>query len=203
MKQEAISHPRVFDEQAWAEGYYDRNKGNIRRVGKRFADLLKKSGFTGGRILDVGCGFAAMDIEIARAFPDVEITGIDLGEPLLAIGRTLVSEAGLKNKITLMKDDAHQLSFGDDSFNLVINAFLLHIVEYPVIMLNEIERVARPEARIMITDLRRGFLANFIPKFRKAHTLEEALEVIGRSCLREGKPAAGPFWWDYMSGLSY
>jgi hypothetical protein len=61
MKQIGLFHPRVFDDQEWAEGYYKRNRKNIERVGKRLAGLLKTIGFTGGTILDVGCGLDIPD----------------------------------------------------------------------------------------------------------------------------------------------
>jgi len=196
-----LFHPRVFDSREWAEGYYKRNKWNITRVGKDFASLLKKSRFTGGKILDVGCGFAAVPIEIARVFPGVEITGIDLGLPLLDLGRRLVEEAGLSDQITLLEGNAHDLSYERDSFDVVINTFMLHIVDDPVTMLNEIERVAQPVARILIRDLRRGLLAYVMKKFRTSCTIEEALEIIEKSDIREGSVSRGPFWWDFMAGM--
>ena len=41
----------------------------------------------------------------------------------------------------------------------------------------------------------------FIKKFRTSYTLDEAVEVIARSGIREGKASTGIFWWDYMAGL--
>jgi ubiquinone/menaquinone biosynthesis C-methylase UbiE len=201
MKQAALFHPRIFDEQQWAEGYYKRNAKNIQRVGKRFAGLLKKSEFKGRSVLDAGCGFAAVPIEIAREFPEVDITGIDLGEPLLDLGRSLVDKAGFSNRIELLKGDVQHIDFDTDSFDLVINTFLLHIVKKPLDMLNEIERVARPDGKIMITDLRRGWLAWLIPKFRTSLTAPEAMNILSQSEIRQGKLSNGPFWWDYMAGL--
>lgn len=201
MKRLELFHPRVFNDQEWAEGYYKRNALNIKRVGKRFAELLKKSGFTDGKILDVGCGFASIPIEVAKAVPGTEITGIDLGEPLLDIGRSLIEKAGFKERINLLNGDAENLQFEKDSFDVVINSFMLHIVEKPVVMLNEIERVAKPDAKIMITDLRRGLLAYFIKKFKTSFTSEEAMNIIGKSEIRKGKLSNGPFWWDYMVGI--
>ncbi len=200
MKKTELTHPRIFNEKEWATGYYNRNKKSIQRMGKRLAGILKKSGFKGGKVLDAGCGFAAMPIEIVKMIPDAQITGIDLGEPLLDIGNRLVDEAGLSDRITLQKGDVQKMSFPDDNFDVVINTFLLHIVEEPVKMLNEIERVAKPGGIILITDLRRGFLANFVKKFRMSHTMEEALEVISQSDLRKGTPGKGLFWWDYFCG---
>jgi ubiquinone/menaquinone biosynthesis C-methylase UbiE len=200
MKQAELFHPRVFDQKEWAEGYYKRNKGSIARVGRDFARLLKKSGFSSGKILDAGCGFAAVPIEIARVFPEAEIIGIDLGKPLLELGETLVEEAGLAGRITLEEGDAQDIPFETDTFDVVINTFLLHIVEDPQKMLNEIERITHPEGRILIRDLRRGFLAHLVTKFKTGYTSEEAKQVLGRSGIREGRFSNGPFWWDYMAG---
>ncbi|HDS06916.1 MAG TPA: class I SAM-dependent methyltransferase [Bacteroides sp.] len=201
MKRAELFHPRVFDSREWAEGYYKRNRLNITRVGRDFASLLKKSRFTEGKILDVGCGFAAVPIEIARVFPGAEITGVDLGLPLLELGRKLVEEAGLSDQITLLEGNAHDLSYERDSFDVVINTFMLHVVDDPVTMLNEIERVARPEARILMRDLRRGLLAYVMKKFRTSFTIEEALEIIEKSDIREGRVSRGLFWWDFMAGM--
>ena len=199
MKRAELFHPRIFDSREWAEGYYQRNKWNITRVGKDFAALLKKNGFNGGKILDVGCGFAAVPIEIAKALPEAEITGIDLGLPLLELGQRLVDEAGVSDHITLLEGDAHSLAYEDDTFDVVVNTFMLHIVDDPVAMLNETERVARPDGRIMIRDLRRGLLAHVMKKFKTSYTPDEAMGIIGKSDLREGKLSLGPFWWDYMA----
>jgi ubiquinone/menaquinone biosynthesis C-methylase UbiE len=198
MKQIDIFHPRVFDDQEWAEGYYKRNRKNIERVGKRLAGIMKTIGFTGGNILDVGCGFASVPVEIAKKFPDAKITGIDLGEPLLEIGRTLIKKAKLEKQVVLLNGDAENLQYENNSFDVVINSFLLHIVENPIQMLNEIDRVTKPEGIILITDLRRGFLAYLIKKFRTAYTLEEASDIIKNSKIRRGKLSSGPFWWDYL-----
>jgi ubiquinone/menaquinone biosynthesis C-methylase UbiE len=137
-------------------------------------------------------------IEIAKAFPNTKITGIDLGEPLLNIGRTLIEKEGLEKQIVLLNGDAQNLQYENNAYDVVINSFLLHIVENPIQMLNEINRVAKPEGVILITDLRRGFLAYFLKKFRTALTLEEASYIIKKSKIRKGKLSSGPFWWDYI-----
>ena len=198
MKQKELFHPRIFNEQEWAEGYYKRNKTNIARVGKRLAKLLKTIGFTGGNVLDVGCGFASVPIEIAKAFPNTKIIGIDLGEPLLDIGQGLIREAGLEKQIEISLGDAQHLAYENNSFDLVINTFLLHIVEDSTLMLNEMERITKADGIILMSDLRRGFLAHLIKKFRTAYTQEEAFQVIKKSGIRAGKLSSGLFWWDYV-----
>jgi ubiquinone/menaquinone biosynthesis C-methylase UbiE len=197
MKQAELFHPRIFDTKEWAVGYYKRNNRSIERMGHRIVELLKSNGFTGGKVLDVGCGFAAIPVEIAREFPNTEITGIDMGEPILELGRKLVRQEGMQKQIKLERADAQDLPFESDSFDLVISTFLFHIVEDPASMLNEIERVTKSDGKIMITDLRRGWLAYAIREFRKAYTLSEARHIFQKTKLREGKLSVGPFWWDY------
>jgi len=201
MKRANLFHPRIFSDQEWAEGYYNRNAKNIGRVGERFVKLLKGSGFEKGRILDTGCGFGAVAIKIAQSFNDVEIVGIDLGKPLIKLGQSLAKKSGVADRIDFFEGDVQELDFETDSFDVVINTFMLHIVEYPVLMLNEIERVTRNHGRIMITDLRRIWLALVVKKLKTAFTLEEGKEVINKSSVRPGRYSRGPFWWDYMAGV--
>lgn len=201
MKRAELFHPRIFSDQEWAEGYYKRNAKNIERVGKRFAQLLKLSGFKRGRILDAGCGFGSVAIEIAKSFNDVEIVGIDLGKPLLKLGQSLAEKSGVADRIDFSEGDVQKLDFEIDFFDVVINTFMLHIVDDPVLMLNEIERVAKKQGRIMITDLRRIWLALVVKKLKTAFTLEEVKEVINKSNIRPGRYSKGPFWWDYMFGV--
>jgi ubiquinone/menaquinone biosynthesis C-methylase UbiE len=201
MKRAELFHPRIFSDREWAEGYYKRNVKNIERVGKRFVQLLKRAGFEKGSILDTGCGFGAVDIEIAQSFSNVEVVGIDLGEPLLELGQTLARKTGVSDKIEFIKGDVQELDFENGSFDVVINTFMLHIVETPVAMLDEIERVTKKQGRIMITDLRRFWLAFAVRKLGTSFTLEEAKEVISKSGIRPGTYSRGPFWWDYMVGI--
>ena len=201
MKRAELFHPQIFSDQEWAEGYYKRNAKNIERVGKRFVRLLKSSGFEKGKILDTGCGFGAVAIEIAQSFKDVEIVGIDLGKPLLEMGQSLAEKSGVADRIHFSEGDVQKLDFEIDSFDVVINTFMLHIVDDPVVMLNEIERVTKKQGIIMITDLRRIWLSLVVKKLKTAFILEEAKEIINKSNMRLGRYSKGPFWWDYMIGV--
>lgn len=201
MKRAELFHPQIFSDQEWAEGYYKRNANNIERVGKRFVELLKRSGFEKGRILDTGCGFGAVAIEIAKTFKAVEIVGIDLGKPLLKLGQSLAEKSGVADRIDFIEGDVRKLDFEADSFDVVVNTFMLHIVGDPLVMLNEIERVTKNRGRIMLTDLRRIWLALIFKKLKTAFTLEEGKEVISKSDIRAGRYSKGPFWWDYMAGI--
>ncbi len=198
MKQAKLFHPRVFDE-VWGEEYFKQNKSNICRVGVRLAGILQNCGFTGGKILDVGCGFASVPIEIAIAIPEAKVTGIDLSETMLDMGKVLVEKQRLEKQIVLQRGDAYRMDFESNSFDVVINSFLMHIVEDPISILNEIERVTKPGGLIIITDLKRGFLGYFVKKIRRAYALNEVSEIIEKSEIRNGNLVSGPLFWDYIA----
>lgn len=201
MQRIELFHPRIFSDQEWADGYYKRNAKNITRTGKRLVELLERNGFQRGKVLDVGCGFGAVCIEIAKRFPNAEIVGIDLARPLLDKAQSLAGQSNCSDRIQFLEGDVHKLDFPDDTFDVVINTYMLHIAEKPVNMLNEIERVTTAQGKILITDLRRMVLALLIKKFRTTFTLEEARYIIETSDMRTGRYAKGPIWWDYMVGL--
>ena len=201
MKRAKLFHPVVFDDQKWAAVYYKRNVKAITKVGQTYVQLLQASGFTGGNILDVGCGFGAVAIAIARAFPKTEIMGVDLAAPLLEMARRDAERAGVGNQVTFQTGDATKLDFENDTFDVVINTFLLHIVQEPVTMLNELERVTKPDAKLMITDLRRTWLGLLIKTISTSFTQDEALDIIRASKLRPGIPFKGSYWWSYMAGI--
>ncbi len=202
MKRSKLFHPRVFTDENWAEGYYQRNAKNIVRTAKRLIAILKRSGFKGGRILDVGSGFGAISIELAKAYPESEIIGIDLSKPLLRLSKELAEKELDGNKPEFLEADVMQIPFEKNSFDLIINAYMLHVVEDPVKMSNEIHRVCKPDGIIMMTDLRRNALAYLVKKLRTSFTKKEAEEILQQTVFKGGKCRKGPFWWDYFLGIS-
>jgi len=201
MKPKKLYHSQVFNDKDWAERYYKKNQKNIEKTGQRLVKLLKESDFNGTKIFDAGCGFGSIAIEIAKAYPKTEITGIDLAEPLLKIGQNLIKEESLEKQIILKKGDVQKIDYPDNTFDLVINSYLLHIVENSVKMLNEIERITKPGGIIMITDLRKCWLKYLMKKFNVSYTIQEAEKIIAQSNIRQSKLTKGFFWWDYMTNL--
>ena len=87
MKRALPTHAPVFSDEAEAEAYARGHSGMAERFGTEYAKKLSARGFRQGRILDVGCGSGAMNLVLAQRFPDSEITGIDLSDPLLRLAR--------------------------------------------------------------------------------------------------------------------
>ena len=184
MKRAKLKHRRVFDDEEWAQGYYDRHRKWALRSAREFIERLGALGVSKGRILDAGCGFGLMAIEIAKALPDMTVTGVDLSEPLLRIAKGLADEVGMSDRVTFEKRDVSSTGFMDDSFDVVLCMYVLHLVEEPTAMLNEIERLLTPGGILLLKDLKRSWLGHFDNAIATSYTRKEAEEILKASNLR-------------------
>lgn len=105
------------------------------------------------RLLDVATGTADFAIMAARRFPQSHVTGIDLSEGMLQIGRTKVATAKLATRITLQAGDCLALDFPDAVFDAAMAAFGVRNFENLAAGLSEIRRVVRPGGRVVILEL--------------------------------------------------
>jgi S-adenosylmethionine-diacylgycerolhomoserine-N-methlytransferase len=60
----------------------------------------------GGTLLEIGCGTGRNLIRAARAWPAVQLYGIDISEAMLTTARANVAAAGLSSRIMLAQGDA-------------------------------------------------------------------------------------------------
>ena len=74
---------------------------------------------------------------------------------------------------------------------------MVHLVEDPVGMLNEIERVLAPDGSLFVADLRRSWAGLFEREVKSALTLEEARDLFGKSNLRGGTFSRSFLWWRF------
>ncbi len=197
MKRSILSHERVFNDRDFAEEYVKHHRGMAERVGHDVARKLSGLEARTDRILDVGCGFGATALVLAQAFSDSEIIGIDLSDPLLRVAKQAAEAANMGSRVRFEKADVQQMPIDDNSCDVVINVNMVHLVEDPIRMLNEIERVLAPEGHLFIADLRRSWLGLFEREIRSALTLREARELLGRSTLRDGAFSADLLWWRF------
>ena len=196
MKQSELVHERVFAGD-FAEEYARKHQKIAEKFGHEMAGKLARRGFEGGRILDAGCVFGATAVVLAQAFPRSEVVGIDLSEPLLALARQTAQASGLGERVAFEKADVQQIPYDDDAFDALINLQMLHIVEDPVAMLDEMERVLAPDGFLFMADIRRSWVGWFDKVFKSALTAEEAGALVRRSNLRAGVFSSDLLWWRY------
>ncbi len=102
------------------------------------------------RVLDVATGTADFAIAVARkAAPGSKVTGIDLSEGMLEVGR-----AKCQGKpIELETGDAENLRFEDETFDRVCVAFGVRNFENLMKGLKEMRRVLKPGGKLVILEL--------------------------------------------------
>ena len=104
-------------------------------------------------ILDVATGTGDLAIKLAREIPGVRVTGVDLSEQMLAIGRYKVRLAGLSDRISLSKADCLALPMADASFDAVTVAYGVRNFEHLAQGYREMARVLRPGGMLCVVEL--------------------------------------------------
>lgn len=105
------------------------------------------------KILDVGTGTARIPILMCQQRSQYLITGIDLAQSMLIIGRRNVEAAGLMQRIKLERVDSKKMPYPDLEFDMVISNSLVHHLPDPLSFFREIKRLVRPNGGILIRDL--------------------------------------------------
>jgi len=100
----------------------------------------------GDHILEVGVGTGINTSLYPR---NCQVTGIDLSTSMLEKARDRVKREGLRN-VRLLEMDAANLTFADDTFDIVYAPYLVSVVPDPVRVVQEMRRVCRPGGRIVI-----------------------------------------------------
>ena len=95
-------------------------------------------------IIDVGCGGGFMLNEIAKRFPNAQLTGFDIKEP------------SRHEKFDFVAGNTEKLPFDDKSFDVVISSHTIeHLLELDL-CLSEMKRIARKKL-ILVTPCQRYF----------------------------------------------
>ena len=103
-------------------------------------------------ILDVACGTGDFTIEIALKAPaGSKVTGIDLSEGMMAIGREKIKAAGVD--AVMVQGDCEELPYNNDTFHRISVGFGVRNFEHLQIGLNEMYRVLTPGGKLVILEL--------------------------------------------------
>lgn len=129
----------------------------------------------GDRALDVCCGTGDIAEALARAGADT--TGFDFSKPMLAVAEQRNSKAQIPH-LKFQQGDAQNLPFEDATFDVITIGYGLRNLASFERGLNEMYRVARPGARLLVLDFGKpdnglwralyfAYLKYFIPIFGK------------------------------------
>jgi demethylmenaquinone methyltransferase/2-methoxy-6-polyprenyl-1,4-benzoquinol methylase len=105
------------------------------------------------RILDIATGTADFAIETLRAAaPEAQVTGVDISEGMLDVGRRKLANKGLAHRIHLELGDSENLPFPDNHFDAVTASFGVRNFENLKKGLAEMQRVLRPGGKLVILE---------------------------------------------------
>jgi demethylmenaquinone methyltransferase/2-methoxy-6-polyprenyl-1,4-benzoquinol methylase len=134
---------------------------------------------SGHRALDLCCGTG--DLALALARRGAEVTGLDFSQKMLEVAesRNKVRDpkSGARNP-TFVQGDAQQVPFPDASFDIVTIGYGLRNLTNWEKGLDEMRRVARPGARLVVLDF--GKPANALWRAIYFGHLHYAVPFIGR-----------------------
>ena len=105
-----------------------------------------------GILLDVATGTGDMAIMAARMLQPQKIVGIDISEKMLELGRKKVEKEELGTKIELQSGDGETINFPDNTFDGVMVAFGVRNFENLEKGLEEILRVLKPGAQLVVLE---------------------------------------------------
>lgn len=168
-----VLEPEVMDTAREAADYDAMDHSEVNR--DFVDDLLAALGTStvGTTLLDVGTGTALIPIELARRGFAGPITGVDLAEEMLALGRRNVAQGGLGN-IRLEQVDAKQLPFDDGSFDVVMSNSIVHHIPRPEQSLTGMKRVLAAGGLLFVRDLLRPETAEEVERLVSTYAGEES-----------------------------
>jgi phosphatidylethanolamine/phosphatidyl-N-methylethanolamine N-methyltransferase len=133
---------RAYDR--WAP-IYDLVFGAVFRKGRTAA--IAAANRIGGRVLEVGVGTG---ISLPEYSSRMRVFGVDISAAMLREAQKRVGKLQLKNVEGLAVMDAANLTFPDNSFDVVMAQYVVSAVSNPEATLDEFARVLKPGGEIVL-----------------------------------------------------
>jgi ubiquinone/menaquinone biosynthesis C-methylase UbiE len=116
--------------------------------------IAQRMGATPGSIVvEVGPGKGSYTRAVAKRIePEGMVYAIDIQQPILDKLQMRIDEAGIKNIIPKL-DDAYNLSFEDNSVDIIFAIACLPEIPKPVKVLKEFKRILKPRGTISLCEL--------------------------------------------------
>lgn len=117
--------------------------------------------------LDIGCGAGFPLIELAARHGErCRFTGIDVWKDAIERARAKIEWLGMTN-VKVVEGDGARLPFDDASFDLIVSNLGVNNFENADAVFAECARVARKNARLVITTNCQGHMSEVYAKFRE------------------------------------
>ena len=154
-------------------------------MGGLFSERSDLSGIH--RMLDAACGPGGWALEVAYAYPEIEVVGFDISRAMIDYARAQARVQSLDNADFVVMDIQKALNFPDESFDLVNARFInfLPVAVWPKLM-QEFKRITRRGGTIRLTESEWWYFSN-------SHALENLNAMIIRALKLQGGSFAERF----------
>jgi ubiquinone/menaquinone biosynthesis C-methylase UbiE len=107
---------------------------------------------TVNRILDIGCSIGQFATAMKDRFPEAEVTGIDIGEPMVRYAHKRALDMG--REVTFMQGLIESSGFPDNHFDIITSFIVFHEMppEISKQIIAEVKRMLRPGGIFAIID---------------------------------------------------
>lgn len=102
-------------------------------------------------ILDIATGTGDFAVSAAK-YTDAKITGIDISQGMLNVGREKIKKKNLNNRISLQLADSESLPFNDNTFDAITAGFGVRNFENLNKGLSEMKRVLNKDGIVVILE---------------------------------------------------
>jgi len=123
----------------------------IDRIWRRKAIRIISEAYKNPKILDVATGTGDLAIAAMRIDP-IHITGIDISDRMLEIGRDKINRKRLAGRIELVHGDSEKIPSEDNFFDIAMVAFGVRNFEDPLKGLSEMKRVVRSGGMVLVLE---------------------------------------------------
>ena len=139
-------------------------------------------------VLDVGCGPGGWAIELAKAYPAMQVTGIDISEIMIDYASKRAIAEGIEN-VDFQVMDFQQLAFADASFDLVNARLILWFLQQQVrdVVLQEWFRVVQPGGSLRLIEVEVAAMTNSLAFERVNQWFISALVKAGKTVSSGGR----------------
>ncbi|MGG2200514.1 demethylmenaquinone methyltransferase [Paenibacillus sp.] len=107
----------------------------------------------GSTAIDLCCGTCDWTISLAEASGTGSIVGLDFSQNMLDVGADKIKRIGLDKQIRLVRGNAMELPFEDNTFDYATIGFALRNVPDLVKVIEEMQRVVKPGGMVVSLEL--------------------------------------------------
>jgi ubiquinone/menaquinone biosynthesis C-methylase UbiE len=136
----------------WANEY-DNTLGKIDRHHQLLNLVVELSDVKKGqKVLDIGCGTGLLSLKFLKK-ADCSIMGIDSSQEMLSIFRDKIVKLGLSDRIATKLEDAADLIFEENSFDVVASTVTLHHLKNKLPTIEKIHDILKLGGRFVLGDI--------------------------------------------------